>query len=453
MPKSFICSDVTKNYRQINQILDHAMRAVDPFLCVKQYLYLEDDVLQIGNLALALKQYKQIYVAGIGKAVMPMANALQEILGDRLSGGLLISKHIIQEFAHTLSPKIKVTLGSHPLPDVSSVLVSMQMLNFLSQVNSDDLVIGLISGGGSSLMTLPIDPISLTDYQDITRLLLFCGASIHEMNCVRKHIDQLKGGGLLRAVGSARMETLVLSDVVGDDLDVIASGPTVTDPSTYQDALAIIDKYRLEKDTPTSVLEHLYAGSRGVRPETLKPDAPELPNSNTLIIGSLVMAAEAARKEAEAQGFNTKMLSTSLIGEAREVGQELAEILRKVVEGGDEIQRPACLIAGGETTVTVSGKGKGGRNQETALSAARVIVGLPDCLFISIATDGEDGPTDAAGGAVNGHTMQKGLELGLCIEDFLADNNAYEFLERTGTLVKTGPSGSNVNDLILMFAF
>ena len=437
----------------VNPILSAALRSVDPYDCVYHNIALNGDQLTIGGKVYSLDEYDHIYLIGTGKAVQPMAGAVLDRFSGKITGGILIGKHDDAVYSKNLPAEIIFTLGSHPVPGPSSINSTMQLTTFLKKVTRKDLVICLISGGGSALMTLPYEPLTLTDIQSTTKALLFSGATINEVNIVRKHLDQVKGGGLARMTAPATLITLVLSDVIGDALDAIASGPTVADCSIYRDAISIIKKYELEKRLPKAVMEHLEKGVKGLIPETVKEREECLARTSTLIVGSLAQAARAAQRKALEAGFQARILTTSLKGEAREVGKQLGMQLRQIAADRTPSSRPTCLIAGGETTVTIKGSGKGGRNQELALSAAQEIKGVENCLFISLATDGEDGPTDAAGGAVDGTTLQKGIHAGMDADDYLRRNDAYSYLDAAGALIRTGPTGTNVNDLVFMFAF
>ena len=453
MPQEINNPEIYKNFSKIKSIIDAALDAADPRQCVRNYLKIENGRLIVGKSIIDLNAYKNIYLVGTGKAVLTMAIAAQEVLGTRITAGCIVAKHEDAEIKNKLSPKIEILLGSHPVPSELSVSSTRRMVQFLEQTTEDDLVICLISGGGSALLTLPHERITLEDLREVTRQLLFCGATINEVNAVRKHLDQIKGGGLAKHIWPARLVTLVLSDVIGDSLDAIASGPTVPDESTFIDVMEIINRYNIADKLPANVMALLRDGVKGIVPETTKPGDEWIKDTETYIIGSLKLAAEAAKKKAQVEGWHTEIRTTALTGEARLIGFDFGRELNEIVNGGQHMEKPACVIAGGETTVTVTGKGKGGRNQETALSAAMAIKGCPDCLFISLATDGEDGPTDAAGAAVDGSIIQNGIELGLNASDYLARNDAYTFLEKTGSLIKIGPTGTNVNDLIFMFAF
>ena len=272
---------------------------------------------------------------------------------------------------------------------------------------------------------------------------LVCGARIDEINTLRRHLDRLKGGGLARLAAPARVISLILSDVVGNALETIASGPTAPDPTTREDALHILEKYGLHADAPLSILKVLETTC-----ETPKPGDSLFERVQNLLVGSNQIAAQAALQQATAEGFHTRFLGDAWQGEARQVGKELGQVLKNSTS-----ERPLCLIAGGETTVTLRGQGRGGRNQELALAAVRELAGIPDVLLIALATDGEDGPTDAAGAVVSGDTFSRGMALGLMPEDYLANNDAYNYFERLGDLLKPGPSGTNVNDLFFLIRF
>ncbi|RME88897.1 MAG: glycerate kinase, partial [Anaerolineae bacterium] len=363
---------------------------------------------------------------------------------DRLHGGWVVAKH---PPAQTLEP-LEILPGGHPLPDEGSLRAGGRVLAALNDLGERDLLVCLISGGGSALLTAPHPPLSLSDLQALTEALLTVGATITEINVLRRHLDRVKGGGLARAAFPARTVSLILSDVVGDPLEAIASGPTAPDPSTRDEALAVLERYRLRERLPASVLATLEGA-----PETPKPEDPLFDRVQNLLIGSNALAARAARTQAQEEGFRASLLTTRLQGEASVVGGVLAAILRQMAESGEPLPRPACLIAGGETTVTVRGDGLGGRNQELALAAVSVLDGLRDVMLITLATDGEDGPTDAAGAVVTGETRARAAALGLDADDHLRRNDAYHFFAALDDLLKPGPTGTNVNDLSFLFTF
>lgn len=402
-----------------------------------------------------LNAYERVLVVGAGKAGAPMAEAAAAVLGDRLSRG-----HIIVKYGHVgeagALARVTVFEAGHPLPDAAGVRAAQQLADLLRGATERDLVICLLSGGGSALMPLPVASVSLADLQALTRTLLACGATINEINTLRKHLSQLAGGQLARLAAPATLVSLILSDVVGDPLDVIASGPTVPDPTTYADAWAILERYGVLKQVPTAVLAHLRSGVHGSVAETPKPGDAAFERVQNVVIGSNRIAATAATDAARQLGYHTLLLSTFVEGEAREVGRVVAGLAKGIVRGectvppGVTLERPACLVLGGETTVTLHGDGRGGRNQELALAAALALEGWPEVLVTCLATDGTDGPTDAAGAVVDGTTVQRAAAQGLSAADHLARNDAYPFFVALGDLIMTGPTQTNVNDLIIV---
>ena len=365
----------------INKILLSALESVDPNECVKRFLGKNGSSLTIKDQEVNLQKVNRIYLIGVGKAVLPMALAVSDAMGDLISESALIAKYTDTNIQSKLNRHIKVLIGSHPIPSENSVKSTGEMLELLKKTKSDDLVIGLISGGGSALMTYPVEEIGLAGLQKTTSLLLKCGATIEEMNTIRKHLDLVKGGGLLKYIYPAKSIHLILSDVLGDPLSMIASGPTSADPTTFQNCLEIIHKFKIVDQMDEKVLEYLRKGAEGSIEETIKAGNTTLKDHSNFIVGSLTIAAEAARAQAEALGFETKILTTSLRGEARIAGAELAHQLVELVQSKPSREKPLCLIAGGETTVTVTGNGKGGRNQELALAAAQVLQGVNNCAL------------------------------------------------------------------------
>jgi hydroxypyruvate reductase len=435
----------------VERVVRAALAAADPRAAVRRSLVLRENTLEAAGQSIALADWRRIRVVGAGKAAQAMAHGLLDVLGERLGDGLLVTKHI--DTADPLPDRLRVLAGGHPLPTDSSVTAAQSVLDFLSAARSDDLVFCLISGGGSALLVSPRPPVTLDDLQSLTRLLLACGADIGEINTLRKHLDQVKGGGLARAAAPARLVTLILSDVIGSPLDVIASGPTVADPSTYADALAVLEKYRITDQVPSRILDILCRGQSGELPETPKPGDPLLSDAANLLVASNPQAAAAALEQAAHEGFHPLLLTTYLQGEAAQAGGVLAAILRQIDATGQPLERPACIVAGGETTVTLRGQGLGGRNQELALGAVAGLAGLPDVALLSLGTDGEDGPTQAAGALVSGQTLARARAQGLDPLAFLHANDSYHFFEALGDLVITGPTGTNVNDLVFLFAF
>jgi hydroxypyruvate reductase len=368
-----------------------------------------------------------------------MAKAAERVLGRRITSGLINVKD-----GHVLKlRRIELNECGHPIPDERGVAGAQRIAGIAGQAGEDDLVICLMSGGGSALMPYPAEPVSLEDKQATTRLLLACGADIHEINAVRKHCSRIKGGQLARLAYPATVMTLMLSDVIGDDLDVIGSGPTAPDASTFTRVKGILDKYELWERVPAPVRERIEAGLAGEIPETPKPGDPAFTRTRNLVIGSNDLAVRAAAARAKALGFRTLVLSTFVEGETREVARMHAAIAKEVVHSGRPLRPRSCIITGGETTVTIKGTGLGGRNQEFVLAAAIDIAGLPNVVILSAGTDGSDGPTDAAGAIADGRTLDRlpGAR------EFLANNDSYHYFEQLGDLIKTGPTNTNVMDV------
>lgn len=406
----------------------------------------EGNSLNIAGISCDLDRFDGIYVVGAGKAGAMMAGAMETILGDRLTGGAVNVK-----YGHT-APLRRVELieAGHPIPDAAGVEGTERIVGLLERLGEDDLVFCLLSGGGSALMPLPAQGVTLAEKQAVTGRLLQCGATINEINTIRKHISCVKGGRLARLASPARVVGLVLSDVIGDPLDVIASGPTVPDESTYGDCWTILGRYGLQDELPASVIRHLDAGMKGTEPETPGPGDPVFDHVRNVMIANNRQALDTARMEAEKRGYNALVLSSSIDGETREIARVYAAMAREIVQHGDPVLSPACVISGGETTVTLKGGGKGGRNQEFVLAAAVGIDGLERTVVFSAGTDGTDGPTDAAGAVADGRTLAraagKGLDAGACLDA----NDAYHFFEPLGDLVITGPTHTNVMDLRLL---
>jgi glycerate 2-kinase len=439
----------------ITRIMAAALAAVDPAAAVSRFLRREGDTLRVGERSFDLRQLDRVIVVGAGKAGAPMASAAAATLGERLTAGLVVVKdgHLGDEAAGLSHTPLRLLESGHPVPDQRGVDAALRISELVRDLTPRDLVIALLSGGGSALLTLPAPGISLGDLQALTGALLASGASIGEINTLRKHLDLMKGGGLADMSAPASLATLILSDVVGSPLDIIASGPTVPDTSSFADAMAVLDRYGLVERAPAAVRERLQQGAAGSIPETPKPGAPRFSQVTNLLVGSNELAAEAALGAARAEGFTPLLLTTSLEGEAREAGRFLSAVLREVAASGRPVPRPACIIAGGETTVTLRGSGRGGRNQELALAAVAELAGLTDVALVALATDGGDGPTDAAGAVVTGATAARARALGLDRATHLASNDAYPFFAALGDLLLPGPTATNVNDLAFLFAW
>jgi len=435
------------NDPRILRILYAALNAVDPYDAVKKHLPKLD-----GN----------IYGLAVGKAAVPMMTVLADSI--RLSGALAISKHaspastsVFVSAVASLRPPLSADFGlfplllsGHPIPDARSVHAGERALEFVSSLKEADTLVCLISGGGSALMTAPLIP--LEELQALTASLLASGATINEINTIRRRLDRVKGGGLVRAT-KARIVSLILSDVIGNPLEAIASGPTAPDPTTREDALLILENYlttesrRRGDSLLLNSVTQCLRGSNGI--ETPKLDEQNFSRVKNIIIGDNKLAAQAALEQAEREGFVSEILTNELQGEAREVGVMLANRLR---DEATKRPRPFCLIAGGETTVTIRGDGKGGRNQDLALAAVNELRDLKNAMLIALATDGEDGPTDAAGAVVTGESAERAKRLGLDAAGHLSRNDAYPFFESLGDLMKTGPTETNVNDLVFLLA-
>lgn len=427
-------------------ILDSAIRAADPGEAVQRHVIRDGDRLRLDQETLDLGRLRQLVVVGLGKAGASMAAAVEQILGDRITRGVVVTK-----YGHVQpTKKIRLHEAGHPVPDDAGIAGAQAILDEVKGLGPEDLVLVLISGGGSALTPAPVGGISLAEKQALTKALLACGADIREMNTLRKHISRIKGGQLARAASPARVFTLILSDIVGDPLDAIASGPTVPDPTTYADALAILDKYRIRGEIPPSIRTHLEAGARGEIAETPKPNDPLFGRVKSLMVANNIQALEAAQTQARALGLAPMILSSFIEGETREIARMHAAVAREVRASGNPAGPPVCIITGGETTVTLRGKGRGGRNQEFALAAALDIAGLPDVVVLSAGTDGTDGPTDAAGAIVDGETVARAVAQGLNPRASLEANDAYPFFQRLDDLIITGPTKTNVMDVRLV---
>ncbi|HIP85054.1 MAG TPA: glycerate kinase [Pyrodictium sp.] len=422
------------------ELMKVAVESCDPYAVVKRALRVEDNKLVVMGEIFPIEG--DIYVLAFGKAACSMARAVEDILGDRVKEGVAVTK-----YGYSLPlKKIRVVEAGHPIPDENSVFGARLGLELAKRVGERDILLVLVSGGGSALFALPENGISLEDKIRVNELLLKSGAKIHEINIVRKHISKVKGGKLAKHV-KGTLISLILSDVVGDRLDVIASGPTVKDPSTFRDAYRVLKLYKVWNKLPESVKRHIELGLRGEKEETLKED---LPNVHNFIIGSSSIACEAAKKRAEELGYKAYILTTTLEGEAREVALAFGSIVEEVYKHGRPFKRPCVLLACGETTVTVEGDGgRGGPNQEFALSIARKISGLRGVSVLAMDTDGTDGPTDAAGGLVDSYTLELLEKQGVDVEEYLRKHNSYEALKRGKALLITGPTRTNVNSIII----
>ncbi len=439
-------ADQDRLRRDARAVFQAALAAVDPEEAVRRCVTLDGRMLRIDGRTIDLEGCRNIWVVGAGKAVAPMAKALEDLLGDRISGGVLVVKD-----GHGLPLKrVQVREASHPVPDERGVQGTLEVLGLAERAGADDLVICLISGGGSALLIAPSEGITLADKQATTRSLLACGATIHEINTIRKHLSRAKGGRLAQAAYPAPVVSLILSDVVGDDLDVIGSGPTVPDRSTYADTMAILKRYDIWERIPAAVRASIEAGASGRRPESPKPGAPAFAVGSQVLVGSCLRALRAAADEAARRGYGSLILTSKAEGEAREVAKAFAAIGKEIQSSGLPLPAPACILLGGETTVTLQGDGKGGRNQEFVLAGALALEGLDGVVLLAAGTDGTDGPTDAAGAIADGRTCAAAQARGLDPHAFLKRNDSYHFFQALGDLILTGPTRTNVMDVYML---
>jgi glycerate 2-kinase len=424
-------------------IYQAALTAADSYAVITRNMTLGPDALVVAGQRLPLTATARIIIVGAGKASARMAEAAATILGKRLSGGCVSVKD-----GHAVDvPAIEVREAGHPLPDERTIRNGHEIVGCVQNLSAEDIVLCLLSGGGSALMEDLGQGLTLDNLRAVTRALMHAGADIVELNCVRKHISLLKGGQLARQAQPARVCALILSDVVGDDISSIASGPTAPDPSTFRDAIQILEYYGVAKENAVRpVFNYLTAHLAVGESDTPKPDDRLFQKVTNVIVGSNRIALEAAARQAEALGYHPEILTSYMQGEAREVGKLLAAIVRERAEKGDQ---KTCLLAGGETTVTVRGHGRGGRNQELALAAAVVLEGVDDVAVLSAATDGGDGSSAAAGGLIDGTTLQRARAIGMRPQVYLANNDSDAFFSATGDQVVTGPTLTNVNDLVI----
>lgn len=416
-----------------------ALAAGDPAPLLRRALHLDGSILRAGTFVLDLDRVRRVLVLGCGKAGASMAQAVETILGDRVGDGVVVVK---DGHGRPLR-RVRVVEAGHPVPDARGRAAAETLLELARGAGADDLVVVLISGGGSALTPAPPPPVTLEEKRQVTGLLLGAGATIGELNAVRKHLSRIKGGQLARAAAPAHVLTLILSDVIGDPPDVIASGPTAPDPTTFADAGAVLHARRVVDAVPAAVRARLEAGARGAVEETPKPDDPLFEHVTNVVIGNNAVVVDAAVGAATRLGYRVELLTRAQEGEAREVARDLVARARR-------LRGPAALIAAGETTVTVQGRGRGGRCQELALAAALAIEGQDDLVVLAAGTDGTDGPTDAAGAVVDGGTVARGAREGLDATATLAQNDSHPFLQASGDLIVSGPSGTNLLDLYVV---
>jgi hydroxypyruvate reductase len=433
--------------RCTREIWEASLHAASPETCINNNLHVSGDVLSVGGKTLRI--VGKLIVIGAGKAASRMAQVVEERFGDRITGGLVVTKH-----GHGLPlRRIRQIEAGHPIPDAAGVAAVTEIRKLLQGLKPEDIVLCLISGGGSALWPAPAEGITLEQKQQVTSVLLKAGATILELNAIRKHLSSIKGGQLASWAAPAHVISLIMSDVIGDPLDFIASGPTAPDTTSFSEALSIVRKYGVE--VPGAVAERLEAGARGQIPDTPKPGNPVFDNVDNIIIANNRLLVDAAAEKAQALGFKTMILGTELEGEARDIARAFAAIAREMARTGNPVAPPACVLAAGETTVTVRGQGAGGRNQEMALAWAMAMAARPlesSCCFASVATDGTDGPTDAAGGLVDPSTCARAMDIGLSPGQYLQSNDSMNLLKATGDLIVTGPTQTNLMDIQILLA-
>jgi glycerate 2-kinase len=436
-------------------LLEEALEAADPRIAIRKHLKLSKDreTLNIDGARFNINELGKLFVIGGGKAGGSMAEETEKLLGENISDGCV---SILRGTREMFNPKsVELREASHPIPESENVEATKRILAIVDRATPKDVIICLFSGGGSTLFTLPVSTVKLEDFQEVVRQLLRHGATINELNAVRKHISQVSGGRLAERLASRGCAAIVLviSDVVGDPLDVIAGGPTAPDTTTFNDAVEILKRYGMWNDAPDGIRQHLLRGLGGEIPETPKPGSKVFDKIHNFIIGSCRQTCCTIRRKARELKLNSIILSTEIEGEAREVGKVTAGIAKNLVKYDSPVKKPAVIIMGGETTVTVQGEGKGGRNQELVLSASKSIEGLSGVALASMETDGVDGPTEAAGAIVNGSTITQARKKNINVDEYLARNDSNTFFKTFGDgLIMTGPTGTNVNDIILIVA-
>jgi hydroxypyruvate reductase len=424
-------------------IFDAGLAAADSYRAVERHVKVENHSLVIAGQAYDLDRYRRVLVVGAGKASARMAHAVEDMLGDRIGGGTVNVK-----YGHAAPLRvITVNEAGHPLPDEAGYAGARAMVDLAQGAGERDLILCLISGGGSALLPCPSDGITLDEKRQTTQALLDCGATIQEINAIRKHVSKVKGGRLAQLAFPATVVSLILSDVVGDSLDSIASGPTAPDPTTFGDCLNVVQRHAVEKKIPPAVWEFLRSGAAGALEDTPKAGDPVFRKVRNVIVGNNRLALEAARRKAQTLSYKNLLLSSFVEGETRVAAALHGAIVKEIIATGNPVARPACVVSGGETTVTMRGSGLGGRNLEFVLAAAGEIAGLSNVVVLSGGTDGTDGPTDAAGAVADGTTVSRGMELGLDPKVFLRNNDAYHFFRPLGDLLITGPTFTNVMDL------
>jgi hydroxypyruvate reductase len=429
----------------IRKLIAAGLEAADPYRAVLKTVTRKGRLLRIGRRTYDLRRFDRIVAVGAGKASARMAQAIEHILGAKLQQGLVVVKN-----GHRICTKrITVVEAGHPIPDRAGRQAAERIRTLVQDLTPRDLLIVLLSGGASSLLPAPVPGVTLADKQRTTRLLLRSGATINEMNVVRKHLSQLKGGGLARST-RATIATLILSDVIGDDIGTIGSGPTAPDSTTFADAINVLKGYRIWRAVPAAVRRHLLQGRKGTVPETLKPGSRRWRLVHHTIIGNNRAILDVVAHTAKQAGLHTHLLSAAITGEARmEAKRFVGQVLHLVRQAG-RLRRPSCIVAGGEPTVTITGRGKGGRAQEFAAAAALHLAGVANVWLVTMGTDGTDGPTDAAGAVVTGETVARAANAGINFRLAMKRHDTYPALKTLRCHIRTGPTGTNVNDLYLL---
>ena len=420
------------------------LEGVKPENLIKRFISIEQHNLQIENFQFDLSTIANIYIVGVGKASAAMAQTIESILGSRITEG-----HIITKYEHAAPLQfIGITEAGHPVPDENGIKGTEIIMSIAKKAEKNDLLICLISGGGSALLTDIPEGCSLDDLKKLNNILLKSGAAIFEMNCIRKHVSKVKGGLLAKTAYPSRVLSLILSDVIGDPIDVIASGPTVHDPSTYADAISIINKYNIKNEIPIQIYQLLEDGVNNKRQETLKESDEALELTSNLIIGTNKLALKIAKQKAELFGYETKIITDKLEGNVMDVAKYIMDSIKNATK--ENIHEKTCLLFAGETTIKVEGEGLGGRNQHLALLISKLLKDEPGITFLSAGTDGTDGPTDAAGAVVDSFTSQTASDLQLNMNQYINNCDSYRFFQEVGGLVKTGPTQTNVMDLMVV---
>ena len=437
-----VCDKCLRARKVALRLIEEGLKAADPYKVVYNSIEVQGPIIKVCGIEF---KPSRIFIVGFGKASINMAKAVEDKLKDKICEGVISAPKTLKD-EHVKLTKIKIVWSGHPYPDEGSIKAGRLISELVKEAKEDDLVIALVSGGGSALMEYPANNITLSDFIKTTELLLKSGAVIQEINAVRKHISLVKGGWLAYYAYPAKLVSLIISDVVGDDLSSIASGPTVPDPTTFNDAVSVLKKYGIWDKVPDTVRKYLSNGLSGKVPETPKPGDKVFNNVHNFIVASNIVSLKRMAGIGRGLGYNTIILTSLLEGEAREVGKVLASIALDSKMHGIPVEPPAIILAGGETTVTVRGKGKGGRNQELALSAAFKLANNHGIALASVGSDGIDGITPYAGGIIDAHSINRAIKLELNPEEILMNNNSYEFFKNLGDGIYTGPTGTNVND-------